>query len=640
MGDNKNYEVVKVYIKSSKYNLLILRIPKEEINDLLGYLTREKGLVAKSLYDDFLIAHCVSNVHQFIQHLSNKGTNLEKLNEVRAEMVEQILEINKALRPENLIINGNGVVKSKSESDEADEFIPLIENDLWKIDIYKETQEQVESENKKLDRSRIKNIKDLNYIVVEKFWQRINQYVLVKQFEPGSEEIILSDRGFDTKIAFQQYIVTICVDDVEELFIKLDKMGLPGRVPPSDLIGELYELCVLSNPFLSYEVYREVFLDDDFEDEEDIRDPFNPFQQAQSGSERDPFAKKEKNKLFKHVAKEALLNLGDNMKKKVVGHDKAINLLVDSIQRASVGLKDLDNPIGSFIFTGRSGIGKTYAAKVLCEELIGGRRNLVRIDCSEYSADHEYAKLIGAPSGYIGHDQGGYLTNAIKKHPFSVVLFDEIEKASDKVHQLLLQIMDEARLTDGKGKHVSFRDAVIIMTSNVGVSEVKEVEKTIGFGDVSKVTDEKQSKAVGEALKKKFKPEFLNRITATINFGSLTKKNYLEIVKLELDKLKLNLKLNRTEYSTLTLHFDKSLHEFIYEKGIDEKYGARPLKRAIEREVSTPLARKLLAENIDRNSEITVSIKRKKLHIDVKPMTVEVEVVDPPFYMANGVGNE
>jgi len=639
MGD-KNYEVTKVYLQSAKYNLLILKISEDDINDTLSYLTREKGLIAKSLYDDFLIAHCVSNVHQFIQHLSSKGTDIAALNEVRAEIIKNILKINTALRPENLVINGNGVVKmAKTESGES---LPLIDNDLWGIDIYKENQEkQAEIEDRKLDRSSIKNIKDLPYITIQKFWNRIREYVSIKQFEPGSEEVILSDRGFDTRLAFQQYIATICIEDIEELFIKLDKMGLPKRVSPHDLIKELYELCTASNPFLSYEIYKELFLDnEDDEEEETIRDPFNPFQTAQSSADVDPFAKKEKNKLFKHVEKEVLLGLSDNMKKKVVGHNKAIDMLVDSIQRASVGLKDPDNPIGSFIFTGRSGIGKTYAAKVLCEELIGGRRNLVRIDCSEYSADHEYAKLIGAPSGYIGHDQGGYLTNAIKKKPFSVVLFDEIEKASDKVHQLLLQIMDEARLTDGKGKHVSFKDAIIIMTSNLGVSEVKQVEKTIGFGDVSKVTDEKQTKAVGDALKKKFKPEFLNRITATINFGSLTKKNYLEIIKLELDKLKFNLKLNRTEYSTLILHFDKSLYDFIYEKGIDEKYGARPLKRAIEREISTPLARKLLAENIDRNSEITISIKRKKLHIDVKPIEVEAEVVNPPFYMANGGKNE
>jgi ATP-dependent Clp protease ATP-binding subunit ClpC len=234
--------------------------------------------------------------------------------------------------------------------------------------------------------------------------------------------------------------------------------------------------------------------------------------------------------------------------------------------------------------------------------------------------------LIGAHSGYIGHEHGGYLTNAVKKNPFSVVLFDEIEKASDKVHQLLLQVMDEARLTDGKGHKVSFKDCIVVMTSNIGVKEVADIGKSIGFGDVSKVTDDKRTKAIENALKKKFKPEFLNRITAIINFSELTKENYFEIIKLEIDKLKSNLIISGTDYSNVTLEFDDSIIEFIYEKGVDIKYGARPLVRTIEKEISTHLARKMLNEDIKGKSIVKISLVDGKVNFETIKEEVEEKV--------------
>jgi ATP-dependent Clp protease ATP-binding subunit ClpC len=200
----------------------------------------------------------------------------------------------------------------------------------------------------------------------------------------------------------------------------------------------------------------------------------------------------------------------------------------------------------------------------------------------------------------------------------------------------MLQIMDEARLTDGRGNKVSFRDTIVIMTSNLGVKEVQDVSKTIGFGNASKLTKGKRENAVTEALKKKFKPEFLNRVTCIVDFDILTKKDYMKIIKLELEKLKRNLKLNRTSYSKLSIKFDKTLHKHVYNTGIDEKFGARPLKRAIEREVSTPLAKKVLRSDIDcDNTTITVSSKAGEVIIDI----VESTSIDaPPFYMGAGSG--
>jgi ATP-dependent Clp protease ATP-binding subunit ClpC len=630
MGKNKKYEVTQIHIESAAFDILIMEIPEDEIEDKLTYLSREKGLIKKSLYDDFIIATCVANINDFLTHLNQRGTNLKKLNEIRSEIVENIIAINRFLDPNVLVLNKNKVVKIGT-SDDTD-VTKLIDNEFWNKDTYKETEQQIlhnQDVKKSLDLSKIKSLKDLEYTPVQKFWKRLGQYVTIKQFPEESVDIILGGREFTTRTAFEQYVVTICIEEIEDLFLRLDSLGIPNRVSPPILVHELYELCKASNPFLDFGNYKG--------EEMDEMDPFATMHRTASEGEESESMPTRKTKLFKQVKKEDLLGLGNTIKKRVVGQDDAVDNLVDAIQRSSVGLKDPNHPLGSFIFAGYSGCGKTYTAKILAESLIGSPRGLVNIDCSEYASDHEYAKLIGAPAGYIGHEAGGYLTNAIRKNPFSVVLFDEIEKASDKVHQLLLQVMEEARLTDGKGHAVSFKDAIIIMTSNIGVKEVSDISKTIGFGSVSTITDEKRSQAIEKALKKQFKPEFLNRLTAIINFSTLTKEHYLDIIKLELEKLKVNLKLSGTEFSQIILNFEDSLLNYIYDLGIDDKYGARPLKRAIENEISTPLARKLLNDNVTGQASATLSVKKKKLVIDIRE---EDDVVNPPFYMEIGSNNE
>ncbi len=635
---DNNYEVVQIFLESVAYNLLIFKIPEEDLNDKLTYFTREKGLIAKSLYTDFLIAHCVSNISEFLQHLHQRGTDIDQLNNIRTEIVDKILELNPVLIPSNIVVNTNYVVKIKQGKKKPNEKL-LTSNEFWAKDVYKD-QGLLEGSAKKLDTDKIKNIKDLPYKIVQKFWRRIGRYINIKKFKAGSEAAILGDRGFDKRTSFEQYIITMCIEEIEDLFMQLDKIGLPNRVAPPILIHELYEICRKVNTFLDFDLCKDMTDGEDVDEDQESVDPFESFHSASRSAEEvlsDTLKKKKRLKLFRDVPKESLLMLDADIKNYIMGQDEAITDLVEAIQRASVGLKDPEQPIGSFIFTGYTGVGKTYTAKILAKELIGSRNNLITIDCSEYSSDHEYAKLIGAPSGYIGHEQGGQLTNAIKKHPFSIVLFDEVEKASDKVHQLMLQIMDEGRLTDGKGNSVSFRDTVLVMTSNLGVSEVQQVGKTIGFGDASKLTNKKRIGAIEEALKKKFKPEFINRITRIVNFNSLTKKDYMRIIKLELDKLKKNLRLNRTDYSKLSLKFDRSLHSFIYKIGIDEKFGARPLQRAIEREISTPIAKKLLSSDIDcGTTQITVSAKKGEVHMDMVCKVPKHKIAEPPFYMKAG----
>ena len=474
----------------------------------------------------------------------------------------------------------------------------------------------------------IRNVDDLKYVQVEKWWKRINKYVTIKKFDSNDAESLLKQRYFHNRTSFSAFIVSVCVVDFEELFSLLDNMGVPARVAPPILMHELYQLCHSVNSFLTYEKAQDLS-GDTAEDADKNDSDKSGTKRAKDANSMSKYMDKKHQKKFKDVPKEDLLKLADNMKVFLVGQDEAVDSMTEAIQRASVGLKDPDRPIGSFLFAGQTGVGKTLATKVLADELIRGRDNMITIDCSEYSSDHEYAKLIGAPAGYIGHDSGGVLTNAIANNPFTVVVFDEVEKASYKVHELLLQILEEGRLTDGKGTKVTFKDAIIVMTSNIGVKEVESVGKTIGFGDVAKMTDDKRKNAVESAIKRRFKPEFINRLDSIVYFKSLTKKDYMRIIDIELYKLNDNLRHNDTEYKDIELEFNDKLKKLIYKNGIDEQYGARPLKREIEKLVSTPLAQKLISEPIDKESLISIGAYRGKASFELKKKVEEV-----PFYMS------
>jgi ATP-dependent Clp protease ATP-binding subunit ClpA len=619
-----NYKVHKEWVKEVDFEILVLEIPREDIEDKLAYLARDKGNITRSFYEDFVIATCVANINQMLFHMKQLQINPPILMRIRAETMAHILKVNPFLDPSNLVINRNAVVKIKGPEGPTEDERPLAENKAWDVSYYdevigKEKEDDSEEGSKKVKESNIKkaakSVEDLEYGVTKQWWKRINKYVEVKKFQEGDVISILSQRYFHNRSSFQTYIVSVCVVDAEDLFVMLDNMGIPNRVTPPILMHEVYELCREINPFLTYENAQELNegLKDEEDDEKGSNNRKSPNRMTTHAKHQCARKKKPK-KGFKDVSKEDLLRLGQAMKVFVIGQDSAIDDIVEAVKRASVGLKDPNKPIGSFLFAGRTGVGKTLTTKILADELIKDRDNLVTIDCSEYSADHEYAKLIGAPSGYVGHEQGGILTNSILENPFSVIVFDEIEKASYKVHELMLQILEEGRLTDGKGQKVSFKDCIIVMTSNVGVSEVDAVKKTVGFGDVAKLTNEKTSKAIDKAIKKKFKPEFLNRIDSVVHFNNLAKEDYMRIIDLELFKLNENLKTNDTEYKNLTLEFDNKVKNHIYTNGIDEEYGARPLKRCIEREISNPLATALLTEEIDANSKVIVSLKRNKIH--------------------------
>ena len=294
-----------------------------------------------------------------------------------------------------------------------------------------------------------------------------------------------------------------------------------------------------------------------------------------------------------------LLDLEAVLHERVIGQDQAVKAVSNAIRRGRAGLKDPNRPVGSFIFVGPTGVGKTELSKALAETVFGDENALIRVDMSEYMEKHSVAKLVGAPPGYVGFDEAGQLTEKVRRKPYSVVLFDEIEKAHPDVFNLMLQILDDGRLTDSKGRTVSFKNAIIIMTSNVGASEIQRT-KALGFSGSPDRYDDMCDRYM-EALKEKFRPEFLNRIDDIIVFRNLTKEETAKIAGLLLGSLRKRLAVMGVKLYVTDLAMD-----LIIEKGYDEQYGARPLKRVIQRNIEDRLSEEILKGNLVENSSITV----------------------------------
>ena len=312
---------------------------------------------------------------------------------------------------------------------------------------------------------------------------------------------------------------------------------------------------------------------------------------------------------------EKLLKMEDILSAKVIGQDDAISIISKSIRRNRVGIKDSNKPIGSFIFLGSTGVGKTFLAKSIAELLFGDPDKIIRVDMSEFMEKHNVSKLIGSPPGYVGYDEGGQLTEKVKNNPFSVILFDEIEKAHKDVFNLLLQILDEGHLTDSFGRKVNFTNTIIIMTSNVGAKRVSDFGGGVGFNTSSSETQkyEVRKSIIQKALKQQFNPEFLNRIDDVILFNSLNEETLKKIIQIEIGKLN-----NRLKDKGYKITFDKTVTNRVFELNSQEEYGARPLKRIIQNLCEDFLSEEILKGNIKENEQITLKYKDEKLTISKK----------------------
>ncbi len=434
------------------------------------------------------------------------------------------------------------------------------------------------------------------------------------------------------KSKYEDHHHVIYTDQAIEAAVRLSERYISDRFLPDkaiDVIDEVGAKVHISNIEVPTEIVKMESEIEDIKKEKNLVVKSQKYEEAahlrdkekkliaQLEQAKKDWEEESKKKKFK-VEGEKLLNMVPEIQKKVIGQDDAIKKLVKAIQRTRVGLKDPKKPIGSFIFLGPTGVGKTELAKVLASYLFDKEDSLVRIDMSEYMEKFTVSRLVGAPPGYVGYEEGGQLTEKIRRKPYSVVLLDEIEKAHPDVFNLLLQVLDDGVLTDGLGRRVDFRNTIIIMTSNIGARDLKDFGSGIGFSTKSKIEnmDEHARTTIQNAMKKAFSPEFINRLDDIIVFNSLQKEDLFKII----DILLINLH-KRIDSMGFHIELDESAKEFLAEKGYDPQYGARPLNRAIQKYLEDPLAEELLKGEFKEKEYVKISHKKREDVLNLSRIT-------------------
>ena len=423
---------------------------------------------------------------------------------------------------------------------------------------------------------------DCDFNLVLKYCEALDEFVRIRVFGESELRNIIDSATLADKEAYQRRVIDACILDYNrELCASLEEIKTSGGLP--DIEDLLYLLSIDVNPSLEiHQVTVPLTMSPDME-EQDLFGPVPRKPQKQL---------------------DRIMVIDGELKRRIIGQDKAVDIVCRAVKKAAVGLRDPRRPVGTFLLVGHVGVGKTELAKAISEYLYGNQSHLIRVDCSEYALPHEYAKLIGSPPGYIGHNEGGYLTEAAKELDEFVVLFDEIEKAHSKMHNILLQLLDEGMVTDSKGFKVSFRNALVLMTSNIGVREVEDLRRHIGF-DYSvrqEPSYEEMSAEITEALKKEFRPEFLNRLDDCIVFNTLTMQDSIRISALLLKDLS---RIARRAGVLLT--FDPCVKKNITERGFRRECGARELKRTIKTLLETPLTDLILEGEITEGMVVRVN---------------------------------
>lgn len=589
----------------------IAKLSPAGVVDFTGRIVKQGVCISQADFGDLLIDACVVDPFSVLKDIFVLGGNVE---EVVMELMAASVIVNPSLHPRKRLFVKEGVVISSSSAPKG--FSPLAATTCWDFPLrtIKYTEDSF---------LQLSDLEKKGHKIV--YWKQRSFYLAIKTFNPIEIDMLFGFKNQLTPMYYRKLIGCYGISQYHYIMSLLDLLE-----PDSSLehIKELYALVVQQNPSLimgrdsklpmdmddsvslelknrileDIENYIESSSEDDNEEEDNGE---KKVLTTETGREKKSTQKVQK-VTFESIKTQDIMSLDKRIKAQVFGQDEAVEKLVNAIKRAKVGLTDGSKPITTALLTGQTGSGKTHLAKILCDELIKDKNALIRIDCSEYGLEHEAMKLVGSPPSFVGYEDGGYLTNKIIKYPFCVVLFDEIEKAHPRLYDMLLQVFDDARLTDGKGNTVHFNQAVIIMTSNLGSRELDKefgVVPALGFGtDNGKPKIENSDKIVSQQLKRHFKPEFINRIDEVIVFHPLSHDTSKKIAVSELGKLrKLIMKKG------YKIGFDESVVDYLLSKGFSKEYGARPLIRVIKKNITDKLADELLVSGLANIEKVIIS---------------------------------